>query len=109
MTIPEITVGELADHLADGARLIDVREPHEYDDARVPGAQLVPLATVPDQVDAFRGDGPTYVICKSGGRSMKACEFVAAQGVEAINVAGGTSAWIDSGREVESGAPSGPA
>ena len=43
------------------------------------------------------------MICKSGGRSMKAAEFLAAQGRQAVNVAGGTNAWIDSGRSVESG------
>ncbi len=102
MAIDEITVDQLAEVLPAGARLIDVREPHEYDEARVPGALLVPLATVPDQVDLFRGDGPTYVICAAGGRSMRACEYVAAHGVEAVNVAGGTKAWIASGRAVES-------
>jgi len=102
MAIDEITVDQLAEVLSGGARLIDVREPHEYDEARVPGAQLVPLATVPDQVDLFRGEGPTYVICAAGGRSLRACEYVAAHGVEAVNVAGGTKAWIESGRPVES-------
>jgi rhodanese-related sulfurtransferase len=63
----------------------------------------VPLASVPDNVATFRGDGPTYVICRSGARSMRACEFVAAQGVEAVNVAGGTRAWINSGRDYATG------
>ena len=103
MPISEISVDELVDRLADGARLIDVREPLEYEEAHVPGAVLVPLATVPDRVDAFQGDGPTYVICKSGGRSMRACEVVATHGVDAVNVAGGTWAWIDSGREYATG------
>ena len=104
MAIAEITVDELADLLATGARLIDVREPAEYDEAHVPGAVLVPLGTVPDRVDAFRGDGPTYVICRSGARSMKACEFVAGHGVDVVNVAGGTMAWVTSGRDYATGA-----
>jgi rhodanese-related sulfurtransferase len=103
MAISEISVGDLADRLAEGARLIDVREPHEYEDAHVPGAVLVPLATVPDELDAFRGEGPVYVICKSGGRSMRACEYVADQGIEAVNVEGGTTAWILAGREYATG------
>ena len=78
---------------------IVVTVPVSLPDDAPPGAVLVPLATVPDNVDAFRGDGPVYVICRSGGRSMKACEYVAAQGLEPVNVAGGTLAWIDSGRE----------
>ena len=104
MAIAEITVDELAGLVQAGVRLIDVREPNEYDDAHVPGAVLVPLGTVPDQVDAFRGDGPTYVICRSGARSMRACEFVAEHGVEVVNVAGGTTAWLESGREYATGA-----
>lgn len=104
MAIQEITVDELAPLLEQGVTLIDVREPVEYDEARVPGATLVPLATVPDQLDRFASDAPTYVICKSGGRSLKACEYVAAHGREVVNVAGGTLAWIESGRAVDVGA-----
>ena len=103
MAIEEISVAELADLLATGARVVDVREPDEYEDARVPGAVLVPLGSVPANVDQFRGEGITYVICKSGGRSMQACEFVAAQGASVANVAGGTMAWIAAGRDVTTG------
>ncbi len=103
MVIAEISVDELEERLVEGARLIDVRQPYEFDEMRVSGAVLVPLATVPDNVDAFRGEGPVYVICKTGARSARACEFLAAQGVEAVNVAGGTLAWIRSGREYVSG------
>ena len=103
MSIQEITVDELAELIVDGIRLIDVREPSEYDEAHVPEATPIPLGTVPDNVDAFRGDGPTYVICKSGGRSMKACEFVAAEGIDVVNITGGTMAWIMSGRHTATG------
>lgn len=103
MTIPEISVDELDRALAGGARVVDVREPDEFEQARVPAATLVPLATVPAHVDAFRSDGTTYVICRSGGRSMQACEFLAAQGVDVANVAGGTMAWVASGRDVATG------
>ncbi|MFZ4810567.1 MAG: rhodanese-like domain-containing protein [Ilumatobacteraceae bacterium] len=103
MSIQEVSVDALDAALAAGARLIDVREVHEYTEGHVPGAQLVVLGTVPDHIDAFRGDAPTYVICRSGARSLKACEFVADQGVDTINVAGGTLAWIASGRDVVGG------
>ena len=102
--ISEVDVDELASLLEQGARLIDVREPNEYEQARVPGAELVPLATVPDHLDRFSSDGPTYVICRSGARSMRACEFASEHGREAVNVAGGTLAWIETGRPVDSGA-----
>lgn len=103
MVIHEVSVDELDTILAAGARLIDVRETVEYVDAHVPGAILVPLGTVADQVDLFRGDGAAYIICRSGARSMRAAELLAAHGVEAVNVAGGTLAWIDSGRPVVTG------
>jgi rhodanese-related sulfurtransferase len=101
MAISEISVDELAEQLATGSRLIDVREHDEFDTGHVPGAVHVALGTVPDNVALFRGDGPTYVICRSGGRSLRACEFLADQGVEVVNVAGGTLAWQLSGRNVE--------
>lgn len=104
MAIPEISVDELAELLDAGARLVDVRQPDEYEAARVEGSVLVPLATVPVNVDAFRGDGTTYVICRSGARSMQACEFLAAQGVDVANVAGGVLAWVATGRDVAAGA-----
>jgi len=107
MSIIEVSVEELEAALAAGARLIDVRETDEYEDGHVAGAIHVALGTVADNVAAFQpaaeGDGPTYVICKVGGRSMRACEFLAQQGVEAVNVAGGTMEWIVSGRSVVAG------
>ncbi|NNE12411.1 MAG: rhodanese-like domain-containing protein [Ilumatobacter sp.] len=99
----EITVDELDAALADGATVVDVREPDEFAGARVPGARPVPLGTVPMRIDAFDGDGTTYVICRSGARSMQACEYLAAQGADVANVAGGTLAWIASGRDVATG------
>ncbi len=90
----------LAERVAQGALVIDVREEDEYRAGHVPGALLIPLATVAEHLDRFHTDGPTYVICKSGGRSMRACELAAGEGYDVVNVAGGTAAWIDSGRDV---------
>lgn len=103
MPIREVSVDELEAALVDGARLIDVREVDEYVEGHIPGAVLVVLGTVPDHVDVFRGDDVAYVVCRSGGRSMRACEFLAAQGVETVNVAGGTLAWVAAGKAVVAG------
>lgn len=103
MPLSEVDVDELAGLVDGGIRLIDVREPDEYTAGHVPGAISIPLGTVAEHVEQFRGDGPTYVICLSGGRSGRACELVAEQGVDAVNVAGGTKAWIESGRDVVGG------
>ncbi|WP_436795954.1 rhodanese-like domain-containing protein [Actinospongicola halichondriae] len=104
MDIPAIDVETLSDKLEAGLPVFDVRQPDEYEEAHAPGVVLVPLDQVPDRVAEFPTDGEVYVICKSGGRSAKAVEFLRAKGVDAVNVAGGTMAWIEAGKPVESGA-----
>jgi rhodanese-related sulfurtransferase len=94
----EITVEELA-ALGPDARVVDVREPDEWSDGHIPWAVHVPLATVPDQLVAFDGT-PTYVICRVGGRSARACEFAAARDLEVVNVVGGMLAWEQAGLDV---------
>ncbi|MGH9290426.1 MAG: rhodanese-like domain-containing protein [Acidimicrobiales bacterium] len=103
MEVPEIDVAALAKARADGAPLIDVREPHEYTAVHVPGAVLVPLATVPERLEDVPTEGPVYVICAVGQRSLRAAEFYRSQGIDAINVAGGTTAWIEAGEPTSMG------
>jgi rhodanese-related sulfurtransferase len=99
--VPEIDVGELARRLAAGAFLLDVRQPDEYTAGHVPGARLVPLDEVPARVDELPGGQEILVICRSGARSRVAAEFLIGQhGVDAINIGGGTLAWIEAGRDV---------
>jgi rhodanese-related sulfurtransferase len=99
--VKEVSIAELEIAMARGATVIDVREAHEFAAGHVPGAQLVPMGTVPDNVDSFRSDEDLFVICQSGGRSRRVCEFLAGNGIDAVNVAGGTGAWIASGRPVD--------
>ena len=102
--IREIAAGELPSLLERGAVVVDVREPDEYVEGHVSGAVNVPLATVPDNLDTFRRNVPVYVVCHSGGRSMRACEFLVAQGIDTvINVAGGTSGYAAHGNPVRPG------
>ncbi len=103
MTVPEIDVDELRTHQEAGAPIIDVRQPDEYDEAHVPGVQLIPLAEVPDRLDELPEARPLYLICRSGARSARAGEFLAEQGYEVVNVVGGTLAWIDAGFPIETG------
>ena len=101
----EISVNDLA---ALGAEivLVDVREPAEWAVGHLPNAVHIPLATVPDRINEFEGT-PTYVICRSGGRSDRACAFAAAQGREVVNVVGGMMAWEHAGPNMETGVNSG--
>lgn len=104
--LPEIDIEELERALSTGAVLIDVREDDEFSDGHVSAAIHMALATVPDRVDEIPTDAPVYVICALGGRSARAVEFLRGRGIDAINVAGGTQGWIDSGRVVDLGSAS---
>lgn len=101
MAVGEISVAELA-ALGDDVRLVDVREVDEFAAGHAPDARNVPMSVVVEHLDEFR-DGPVYVICRSGARSMRVCEFVESQGLEARNVTGGMLAWADAGHEVITG------
>jgi rhodanese-related sulfurtransferase len=95
--VPEIDVSELAARRAGGAPLIDVREHHEFAAGRVPGAAHIPLGEVPERLAEVPAGDTVYVICAMGGRSARAVEHYRAHGIDAVNVAGGTRAWIDAG------------
>ena len=93
----EITATELKQRLdrGDDIQIIDVREPDEYETARMPGTKLIPLA----QVVARRGEidesRETVVHCKGGGRSARAIEALqrAGYGGKLVNLKGGITAW----------------
>jgi rhodanese-related sulfurtransferase len=103
MDIPEIDVIELADLREQGVPLIDVREDDEYAEARVPGAVHIPLGQIPERAGEVPTEGTVYLICGSGGRSARAVEHLRGQGIDAVNVAGGTKGWIAEGFPTESG------
>lgn len=105
--IQEIHVDELAPLRDGGIVLIDVRMPDEYEEAHVPGAQLIPLPELAERVGEIPDGDTVYVVCRSGARSMKACEFLVAGGRGAVNVAGGTMAWIEAGHPVAVGSEQG--
>jgi len=101
--IPEIDQNTFGDRLAQGdALVVDVREAGEYRPGHVPGAQNVPLSALPDRLPELPKDQPVYVICQAGGRSAQATELMRAVGIDATSVTGGTGAWIEAGRPVES-------
>ena len=106
MAVSEIDVDALEELGPDNVQLIDVREPAEYQQARVPGARLVPLATEPDILPELDGTRAVYLICASGGRSLNAATWLSGHGFDAVNVAGGTKAWIAAGKACESDAAS---
>lgn len=99
----DIDIDELAGRLNDGARLIDVREIDEYVSGHVPGAENWPLSELPSNYSALERGETLLLICKSGGRSSNACDFLDGHGYSVVNVLGGTMAWVMAGRDVISG------
>ncbi|AXJ13056.1 rhodanese-like domain-containing protein [Streptococcus pluranimalium] len=73
--------------------LIDVREVDEYQAGHVPGAQSLPLSELAERYTELDKSRPYHLICHSGARSARACQFLAGQGYDVTNVEGGTIAW----------------
>ena len=73
--------------------VIDVREVEEFQTLHLEGAQNLPLSQLADIYDQLDKDLLHYVICKSGMRSARACQFLAEQGYDVINVQGGMTAF----------------
>ena len=95
--IPEISVEDLKAKLDKKEKfiLLDVREPHEYEIAKIPGSTLIPLATLPDNFSKIDKTLEIVVHCKMGGRSARAVSLLREKGFNAINVAGGINAWAE--------------
>ena len=95
----EVTVHDMKKALADpklGIKVIDVREPDEYQIARIDGVPLVPLSMLAQRFTELDPNQQYYIHCKSGVRSMKALKFLREQGFKYLkNVKGGISAWAD--------------
>lgn len=72
--------------------LVDVREVEEFEALHLEGARNFPLSQLADTYKQLEKDQLYYVICKSGMRSARACQFLAEQGYEVINVLGGMDA-----------------
>lgn len=90
-----ITVKELAS--IPSAVLIDVREPDEYAREHAPGAINIPLGQLRSRLSEVPPAPEVHLICQSGRRSAQATEVLTSEGVQAVNVDGGTTAWIQAG------------
>ena len=73
--------------------LVDVREPWEHQTARIEGAKLIPLNTLPEKLGELPKDQEIVFMCKMGGRSLRACQFAEQQGYRVTNLQGGILAW----------------
>jgi rhodanese-related sulfurtransferase len=103
-SVPGIDVSQLRQRLAaePAPFLLDVREPWEYQEGHVPGAQLIPLVELEQRVNEVPRDRPVLAICHSGQRSLAAAGYLQQLGYASVsNVDGGTAAWIERGYPVD--------
>ena len=98
------TVAEGKQLIDEGAYVIDVREPHEYQEGHVAGATLIPVNSVFDRREELPRDSKILFVCSVGARSALACEMAAAAGLGPdvlYNLEGGTDAWREAGQPIE--------
>jgi rhodanese-related sulfurtransferase len=88
----------------EGVYVLDVRETDEFSGGHVAGAVNIPLPLLPVRAHELPTDRRLAVICAAGGRSMQAVRALTEAGYDAVSVAGGTGAWVRSGRAVVTGA-----
>ena len=94
----QIAPAELAAWLADASRpaplMLDVREPWEWDTARIVGATLIPMREVPARIGELDRSREVVAICHHGGRSQQVATFLEKNGFSRVhNLAGGVDAW----------------
>ncbi len=104
--LEEITVTELNDLIKNNSevQIIDVREPHEFEIAKIPNTKLIPLAQVVNRAKEIDQSRTAIIHCKAGGRSAKAIQALQENGYKGklLNLKGGITAWSD---EIDSSVP----
>jgi len=107
--IKEIEAPELAswlDQSGESLRVIDVRQVPEIAAGTVPGAEAMPLHTLPLKINELSRDHKLVFICRSGARSAQACMFLLQQGFENVyNLRGGMLAWAQTGQMIGAAQP----
>lgn len=77
----------------DGAILLDVREPDEWELGTLPGAIRLRMGEIPAQIHTLDADAPTLVVCRSGSRSHQVAQYLTLSGFDEVaNMAGGMKA-----------------
>ncbi|MDF2923870.1 MAG: rhodanese protein [Paenibacillaceae bacterium] len=91
----EVMPREVAGKLKKGEPLhiIDVREAYEWRSGHIPGAKHIPLAELPERLRELSPKQENILVCMSGGRSTRACEYLSQLGYKVVNMKGGMSAW----------------
>lgn len=90
-----VTAKEVQERLEKGENLhlIDVREVDEVEAGHIPGILHIPLGLLEFRMNELSKETPYIMVCRSGGRSGKATEFLQSQGFDVTNMSGGMLAW----------------
>ena len=102
--IPELEPSEFNkyrdEHEEKSFVLLDVRQPHEYEEDHIPGAQLIPLPVLSERYRELDPGKPVLAYCAIGGRSRAAAEFLSGRGFHQVySLKGGINAWAGIGAE----------
>ena len=97
---PSVDPEEAARRVSEGALLLDVREPDEWEAGYAPEAVHVPLAALAARHGELDRERSVVAVCRSGGRSERAANALRQQGYDAVNLGGGMQAWSASGLPV---------
>ncbi|HMU25963.1 MAG TPA: rhodanese-like domain-containing protein [Solirubrobacterales bacterium] len=97
----ERSSAEVAELIAAGARLIDVRTAHEHEAARLAGSERIGLEELLDRRDEIEQDGTVIFYCRVGNRSGMAAQAFSEAGFDVVNLTGGIVQWIEDGQPIE--------
>ena len=100
MTIDEVSALDAVSLLDAGAYLLDVRNDDEWEAGRAPNAHYLTLGELPTRFSEVPTNVTIVAVCRAGGRSLKAAEFLASNGYTAVNLTGGMQAWEGAGLPV---------
>ncbi len=100
----EISVDEAVAKRNQGAFILDVREPQEWEEYHIPGSTLIPLGDLPNRLSEVPKDKEIVVVCRSGNRSREGSEILKNNGFTSVtSMAGGLKEWSAKGYETVSG------
>ncbi len=104
-TLPlEVSVTEAYQMRENGAFVLDVREPHEWEAGHIPGATLIPLGELESRLAEIPKDQEVLVVCRSGNRSAQARNILKNEGFNNItSMAGGMNQWSAKSYDLETG------
>jgi len=95
--VPQATILDVPATFGDAVVLLDVREDDEWQRGHAPGAQHIPMGDVPARMAEIDAEAQLFVVCHAGGRSQRVAQYLARNGYEPVNVAGGMQVWHQQG------------